>query len=469
MDLLDRLIDHRTLGSAPREELQWLIDHGEMRTFAAGSVIAARAAGRPEGMYILLQGRCSITVDRGAGPKKLIEWNTGDVMGLLPYSRQGAPPGDAVADEACEGLTILEASLPAMIRACHCVTTILVHVMVDRARHFNSGDMQDEKMVSLGKLSAGLAHELNNPASAVARSAKQLMTRLDEADRAGRDLGASGVSKAQLVLLEAAGDKCLLAPQSQIRSPIEQSDREEAIADWLDDHGAEQSIVDALAESGVSIEILDELAAELDPAILSLSLRWFAARCSLRILAMEIEQGANRISELVTAVKGFTYMDQARTPQPMDIGDGLRNTLTVLASKARSKSVAVNVHVPENLPRIVGFGGELNQVWANLIDNAVDAATDSGRVEIAASREGEKLVVRITDDGPGVPPEIRAQIFDPFFTTKPVGQGTGLGLDISRRLVKQSGGELTFESEPGRTTFTVALPIDPSSLTEVQS
>jgi len=468
MDLLDRLIEHRTLGSAPREELQWLVEHGELRTYPAGHVMASKAEGRPEAMFILLNGRASISVDRGAGPRKAFEWCGGQVMGLLPYSRQGAPPGDSIVEETCEVLTIFEKDFLEMIRTCHAVTATLVHVMLDRARSFNTGDWQNEKMVSLGKLSAGLAHELNNPASAVARCSKQLLTGVVNADRAGRALGASQATDAQLALLEATAERCLQTPQSQVRSPLEQADREEAIADWLAAHGADDSIADALADTAVTIDILDELAAALEPEILALSLHWIAAGCSVRRLAKDIEQGANRISELVTAVKGFTYMDQARTPQPMNVGEGLRNTLAVLTAKARSKSIAVAIDVPENLPKVVGFGGELNQVWANLIDNAVDAA--ASRVDIAVGREkANRLIVRITDDGPGVPDDIRKRIFDPFFTTKPVGHGTGLGLDISRRLVEQNGGILDYQSEPGRTTFFVDLPIEPSQREEVAS
>lgn len=467
MTLLDRLIEHRTLGSAPREELQWLVDHGELRTYEAGTIIAKRSAGRIGWMYIVLQGLASITVDRGAGPKRAFEWRAGDVMGLLPYSRLTAPPGDSMADERSEFIAICEADLPAMIRECHTVTSILVHVMIDRARQFNSGDMHDEKMVSLGRLSAGLAHELNNPASAVARSAKQLTAGLIASDLAGRTLGRAGLTDEQVALLDATRDRCLQAPQSKIRSAIERADREESFADWLETHGADPAIADGLSESALTIEALELLAAELDTAALDLGLRWIASACSVRRLAVEIEQGATRISDLVRAVKGYTYMDQARTPQPFDVGEGLRNTLAVLASKARAKSVSVSVAASDDLPKVIGLGGELNQVWANLIDNAIDAVAETGHVDIAVGQEGGKVVVRITDDGPGVPQEFRERIFDPFFTTKQPGQGTGLGLDIAQRIVRQNKGELTLESEQGRTTFTVSLPIVTPTTAEV--
>jgi signal transduction histidine kinase len=182
------------------------------------------------------------------------------------------------------------------------------------------------------------------------------------------------------------------------------------------------------------------------------------AGCATYQLASEIEAAASRIHNLVAAVKGFTYMDQATMPKPVDVGQGLSDTLAVLNAKARGKQVGVSLAVETDLPRIPGFGGELNQVWANLVDNALDAA--SGHVSVAAGRQGPSVVVRVVDDGPGLPAEIRERIFDPFFTTKPVGQGTGLGLDIARRIVQKHQGSIEVDSRPGHTQFSVTLPID---------
>ena len=182
------------------------------------------------------------------------------------------------------------------------------------------------------------------------------------------------------------------------------------------------------------------------------------AGCATYRLASEIETAASRIHNLVAAVKGFTYMDQSTMPKPVDVRQGLADTLAVLNAKARGKSVGVSLDVAADLPRIQGFGGELNQVWANLVDNALDAARS--HVAVTAGRQGHSVVVRVVDDGPGFPQEIRERIFDPFFTTKPVGQGTGLGLDIARRLVRRHDGEIDVDSRPGHTQFSVTLPID---------
>jgi len=187
-------------------------------------------------------------------------------------------------------------------------------------------------------------------------------------------------------------------------------------------------------------------------------LRWAAAGCAVRGLAREIQHAAVRITALVVAIKGFTHMDQAAVAEPVNLVRSLDNTVAVLKSKARAKSVAVAVHLEPDLPPVRGFAGELNQIWANLIDNALDAVPEAGRIEVLANRESGGVAVRVVDNGAGIPAEIRDRIFDPFFTTKPMGQGTGLGLDIVRRLVLHNDGEIGVESQPGRTEFRVVLP-----------
>jgi signal transduction histidine kinase len=209
----------------------------------------------------------------------------------------------------------------------------------------------------------------------------------------------------------------------------------------------------------LKLETLTELAGALSGDKLGAALRWMAAACTVRQLAHEIEQASSRVHELVSAVKAFTYMDHASAPESVDVGKGLTDTLTMLAAKARSKAAAVKLEIATDLPCVNGFGGELNQVWANLIDNALDAVEEGGRVTVMAARDRESVVVRVIDDGPGVPPEVENRIFDPFFTTKPVGSGTGLGLDIAQRLVGRHEGLIAVTSEPGRTEFRVTLPV----------
>jgi len=456
MDIVEKLAEHKTLGAAPREELAWLASHGSLRQLGTGDVLSAKSA-KVEGLFVVLAGRIAISVDRGAGLRKIMEWRGGDVTGLLPYSRMVSPPGDTVAQEPTEILAVPRDCLRAMTRECYEITAILVHSMLDRARLFNSSELQDEKMVSLGKLSAGLAHELNNPASAIERSAALLRDRLADSERSARELGAARLTASQLAVVDGLRESCAATSARGVRSPIEEAEREEAMADWLADRRLDTDMAEALANTPATFKALDLVAGAVDGPALNAALRWAAAGCAARRLASEIQDAATRISGLVTAIKGFTHMDQATVAEPVDLIQGLTNTVAVLKSKARSKSVAVTVDTEPGLPCVRGFAGELNQIWSNLIDNALDAVRDSGRVEVLANREGRLVIVRIIDNGSGIPAQIRERIFDPFFSTKPVGQGTGLGLDIARRLVRHNDGEISVQSQPGRTEFRVSL------------
>jgi signal transduction histidine kinase len=457
-DLVDQLAAHRTLGSAPREELEWLAAHGSPQRLTSGELLVA-TGGAVDRLFVVLSGRLAIFIDRGSGRHKMMEWRAGDVTGLLPYSRLVNAPGETIAQEPSEVLVVHREHLREMIRDCQQITSLLVHTMLDRARVFTSNDLHDEKMMSLGRLSAGLAHELNNPASAIERSASLLEARLEDAEQATRAFGAFRLTDAQLAAVDAIRDSCLAAPVQGVPSPIEQAEREEAIAGWLADRGLDVSTADTLAETAVTFDALERFAAAVDGPALDAVLRWLAAGCSVRRLASEIQEAATRISGLVVAIKGFTHMDQATVAEPVDLVQGLNSTIAVLRSKARSKSAAVVVEADPNLPRVRGFVGELNQVWANLIDNALDAIPDGGRLAVVVSHERDRVAVRFIDNGPGIPEQIRERIFDPFFTTKPMGQGTGLGLDIVRRLVRHNDGEITVDSQPGRTEFRVALPV----------
>ena len=457
-DLVDRLTEHKTLGGAPRPELEWLAAHGHIRTLNTGEVLSVKGV-EVEALYIILSGRLALFVDRGAGLNKVIEWRTGDVAGFLPYSRLMTAPGNSSAQEPLEVLAIPRACITAMTQECFQVTSILVHIMIDRARLFTSSDLHNEKMISLGKLSAGLAHELNNPASAIERCGAILKQRMDDCEQASRDLAAAKLSDTQIAAVEAVRAACLAEHSHGIRSPLEQSDREEAISDWLGRHRLDTGNAAMLADTEVTFESLEALAAAVERPALNAVVRWAAAGCAVRNLAAKIQDSSAHISRLVKAVKGFTHMDQAHVAETFDLGASLGDTVAVLNAKAREKAAAVTLALEAGLPKVRGFAGELNQVWSNLIDNALDAVAHGGRVDVLAGCEAHKVVVRILDDGSGIPEEIRHRIFDPFFTTKPQGLGTGLGLDIVRRLLNHNDGAIEFESRPGRTEFRVRLPV----------
>ena len=455
--LVDRLAAHRGLAGVPRAELEWFAARATLVRLDAGEIFTSKGSA-VHVLAVVLSGTLSIYIDRGAGPHKVMEWHGGDITGFLPYSRLVAPPGDVKAEEPTEMLTIPREMMPDLIHDCYAITAACVHVMVDRVRQFTSSDLHEDKMSSLGRLAAGLAHELNNPASAVARSAEGLSARLAEVDRTARALGAAQLSPAQQAAVDRARTLCQTAASAALgRTAMERADREDAITEWLNNHDLAAAAAEALGESAITLEALDALAQALDGAALQRTVDWLVAGCATNQLASEIEIAASRIYKLVAAVKGFTYMDQATMPKPVDLGRGLADTLAVLNGKARGRSINVSLDVEPDLPKVQGYGGELNQVWANLLDNALDVAT--AQVAVTAKRHGESVVVRITDDGPGVPKEIVDRIFDPFFTTKPVGQGTGLGLDIARRIAQKHRGDIVLETRPGRTQFCVTIPI----------
>ncbi len=457
-EIVDLLSAHQTVGSAPREELEWLAAHGTLRTFAEGDVMTHKGA-TVDGMFIILSGHIVIFVNRGGGLEKVMEWKAGDVTGMLPYSRMVTPPGNTEALELTTTLMIHRDDLREMSRECHQVTGILVHKMVDRARQFKSSDLQVEKMASLGRLTARLAHELNNPAAAIERSAAQLEDLLDQAEKATLSLGAARLSDAQLAAVEAIRTSCMVAQVRAVLSPIQQAEREDAISDWLEDHGMESDIAATLSETAVTLDALNRIAAAVDGPSLQSVLRWAAAGSSVRGLSSEIQDAAMRISGLVSAVKGYTHMDQGSAAEPVNLATALGSTIALFRSKARDRSIEVTLDVAAGLPCVRGFVGELNQIWGNLIDNALDAAPESGHIQVTATCEHNKVVVRVVDDGPGIPQELRERIFEPFFTTKPVGKGTGQGLDIVRRLLAHNDAHMDVESRPGRTEFAVALPI----------
>jgi len=456
-DLVQRLLAHRTLGSAPREQLEWLAARATVQRFEAGETITG-TDDRIRSLFILLTGHTAIRTDRGGVTRKLMEWRAGDVSGLLPYSRLNRPPGRVTAEEPTEIALVGESHFPELVRDCHELTAILVHVMLDRARRFTKADLHDEKMLSLGRLSAGLAHELNNPASAVARSAKELRGGLAEFEATALALGAVRLTSEQLTTIARVRGRCEEVGTGMALSPLERSDRRDAVEAWLERRGMRREVADSLAETPLAVEVLDELARTLDDDALGFALHSLGAGHRVRMLAAELESAANRIHSLVAAVKRFTNMDQSHVPMPVAVGEGLADTLRMLGAKAREKQVSVSMTVADGLPPVEGFGGELNQVWQNLIDNAIDAAPRSGHVQVSAGCEADHVVVRVVDDGQGMTAEAAERLFEPFFTTKPPGHGTGLGLDIAKRLVEQHEGELDFQSRPGRTEFRVRLP-----------
>ena len=322
--------------------------------------------------------------------------------------------------------------------------------------------MEQEKMAQLGTLSAGVAHELNNPAAAVSRASDQLNTSVQEMSDAysgvlGLNLG--GEQKSALDALSEDARQRAVKP-AELGS-LERSDREYEVESWLDDRGVADpwEVAPTLVNMGYDVAGMDSMAGSFEADQLKPVVNFLSASYGAHNLINEIGRGSGRISEIVKALKGYSYLDQAPV-QEVDVHDGLNDTLVMLRSKLRD-GIEVHKEFDENLPAIQGYGSELNQVWTNLIDNAADAMDGGGILTITTSATDGGIQVDFVDNGPGIPADIKDRIFDAFFTTKPPGKGTGLGLDISHNIiVVKHRGELALDSEPGKTIFTVRLPLN---------
>lgn len=317
---------------------------------------------------------------------------------------------------------------------------------------------QGEKLAALGKLSAGLAHELNNPAAAAQRASSQIAEFIPELDSLVVKLSAHGLNGDHWARLRDAVGSTASGPSAL--SELDRADLEDSLTAWLADHGIDEAwrISHGLVVAGADPSSIESLASDLPEAALADAFAWISCSRSVADLVETVATSTRSISELIGAVKEYSYMDRA-PEQEIDVHDGLESTLRILNHKLK-QGTRLTRDYDRELPRISVPAGELNQVWTNLIDNAIDAAGVDGEVTIRTSQQGEALVVEIADNGDGIPVEIQSRVFDPFFTTKDVGEGTGMGLDVARRIVKERcRGEIGFQSEPGETRFWVRLPL----------
>ncbi|WP_420455882.1 sensor histidine kinase [Rubrivirga sp.] len=444
----------------PEDDLAWLASVADEQRISTGAVPFQR--GDPaDTMFAVIEGGFQIFTIQGETRTLFGTIRAGEISGLLPFSRMETFAGEGVAISDGRIARVHRDHFPEMLSRMPEVGQRLVARMTDRVRESSKNDVQREKMMSLGKLSAGLAHELNNPAAAIRRSVADLRERLDQMPTLVTRLTGHGLTPDQVEAARGALMTCT-APTPGTLSTVERSEREDDLADWLDVHDVPHAYVVAeiLAEEGVTPKALTHLAEHVDEAALSDVILWIEKGLASNRLLAEIERAAGRISDLVASVKGYTHRDQAPDRQRTDLHEGLDQTLTMLGHSVKVKSARVVRDYGTDVPPVSAFPGEINQVWTNLLDNALDAIGDGGEVRIGTRAEGAVVCVTIADDGPGIPADVQERIFEPFYTTKEPGKGTGLGLDIARRIVMQHQGRLSVESEPGRTVFEVCLPID---------
>jgi signal transduction histidine kinase len=449
------------------DELNWLSDNGYCQTWSAGQPVFAE--GDPATcFYVLLSGTLSMhrrvedtevetarTNQRGVYCGATQSFVKG--MAELPYW------GSVRAVTDCEFWVIGAAEFGEKFREWF---PMAVHLIEGITTGFRSSQViigQRERLLSLGRLSAGLTHELNNPAAAAVRATASLRELVSKMRRKLAHLATSDVDPKALVALtelqEAAVEKMAKAEKL---SPVQVGEAEDELSDWLDDHGLDDAwdLAPPLVAAGVNTDWLDELAETVPATLLADGLHWVTYALETEQLMGEIEDSTDRISALVGAARQYSQIDRA-PHQDIDVRDGLKSTLVMLSHKINERgNITVVKDFDESLPTIPAHPAELNQVWTNLIDNAIYAMPDGGTLTLRTSREDGWVLVEICDTGIGVPEEMQQKIFEPFFTTKRVGEGTGLGLDISYRVIAQRhGGDLRVKSRPGDTRFQVRLPL----------
>ncbi len=441
------------------DQLQWFVSNTQEHTFAVGDVLLHE--GDPaDALYVLLEGEIRGHPESGGKDAPGFVVRAGQVTGLLPFSRMTRFLMTARATAPSWVLGLHKGHFQEMLQRIPELLPRLIGVMADRIREYSRAEQQRDKLSALGKLSAGLAHELNNPASAAGRAAEGLRECMRELRKTNKLLDDDSLSCLERSDLASFEENLLdqLAAKPSLDA-LEQSDIEQDLASWLDRHNIANAsrLASGLVEAGVDRAALEKLGARYREGVLSHVLTRVVSSLSAERLTREIEASTGRISELVRAIKEYTYMDQA-PEQEVDVHRGIESTLTMLKFRLK-RGVEVKRDFDANLPRVFARGSELNQVWTNLIDNAIDAMGGKGQLIIRTSRELDFVLVEIIDSGPGVPDAVKPHLFEPFFTTKGVGEGTGIGLDTVYRIVRGHRGDVSVESKPGRTSFQVRLPL----------
>src|SRR5229473_1488897 len=440
----------------PDDQLDWFLSQAQELHLKAGETYL-RAGDPANAMFVILEGQLEIRGEIG-GETVAFAIDAGNVTGALPFSRMKTftVGGRAVVDS--RALKFSATLFPELVQKMPELAKRLVGLMSDRIRETTRREQQRDRLAALGKLSAGLAHELNNPASAAKRAASQLRDILMRIRDASHDLGKRDLTptqKAEIEKLEAS----LTLPSGPPPDTLAMSELEDQLDSLLRSHGQNDlwQLSAGLARRNVQPDVLETLFGNLGPSTARAALVRIGALVEVLSLLDEIESSASRISDLVLAIKEYTYMDQSPV-QNVDIVKSLESTLTILNHKLRHGVTVQREY--QRIPLLVdSFGSELNQVWTNLIDNAIDAMGGTGELRIRTYRDDSCVVVEIGDNGPGISPEAQTHIFEPFYTTKGVGEGTGLGLDTVQRIVKKHRGTIQVTSKPGDTLFQVWLPL----------
>lgn len=444
----------------PDIEIDWLLQHGKILEITKNEKLFSLGDSTDD-MFVILKGKIQVMLNYSGQLLPVAIHEPGTVTGLLPFSRMKKAPGNGTALEDATVLLVHRNVFPSMEKECPMLVQKCIELMKNRMREGERRQQQQEKLQALGKLSAGIAHEINNPASAIRRFTDLLDRQLGYLQE--ETINVMGLVNNGAILREAYNllTQNASSVEKQTLSILERSGLEDEIGFWLEGHGMKDSLElsEDLVDMGVTEDDLEEVKATLKEKEIIPALRWIVAAYGAKKITADISESSKRIVDLVGSIKSYSHMDRANELEIVDIREGINSTIAMMHHKMKQKNISLKVSYPNDMPTIKGRVGELNQIWTNLIDNAIDALTTNGELRIVAEKQGDFIITDVIDNGSGIPEDIQSKIFDPFFTTKGVGKGTGLGLDIVFRIVKTHNGSIKVTSEEGLTKFSVCFPI----------
>ena len=458
----ETLAESPFLSSLTDEQLDWLLQEGECIYIESGAALIEENQPQ-DGFYIVLDGDFEITKQSNETKFVVAVQGNGAVLGEMSVIAEIPPIATVRALRRSQVMKISRTLFRQFILDNPSVAIDLLRMMMTRLKNMEKMLGQREKLASLGTLAAGLAHELNNPAAAARRSASQLRQTINVWLNSRSEMNTLNLNSEldEVILRRLQEDIEQHDHLHQIypEDPIERSERESALEMWLEGYGMDDAweFSPILAEFGWNPDKLAEWVVDFKDVQIPIVLRWLATGYLVHSLLDEIDNGTDRVTEIVKAVKSYTYLDEAPRKEG-DLHEGLENTLIILKHKVKL-GVTVKREYDRNLPKLEANGSELNQVWTNLIDNAIDAMDGNGILRIATRQEDDFLVVEIEDSGSGIPLDVQPHIFEPFYTTKEPGKGTGLGLHVSYSIIQKHRGKVQVESEPGKTKFIISLPL----------
>lgn len=459
---IDEILALEPFQQLPKEQLEWACDRAKELTLPAGTQLIEEGSD-PNGFFILLKGRMSITRRSDGMEMPVGQHEAPAFFGEIPVLTDSPVLVSMHTLTECYLYQINCCDFLTLLHECRGFERSIFRTVSQRLRGLESFIRSREKMAALGTLSAGLAHELNNPAAALVRALRDVVPAMRELERMNLLYGLENPDPEQTQEWQSVRDRGYEAILHSTTDAMTLSDREEELLDWLEDYGVKDAwkLTEPLAAAGIEAATLEHLMSgwrDRTDELRDQGIRWLALSFDAMSMIKNGLRGAERISELVHSMKSYSHLDQG-AQQFVDVHEGLEDTIKLLSYKLKS-GVTVCRQYDRSLPQICAYGSELNQVWTNLIDNAIDAMDGKGTLEIATSRDGDYVCVQIIDSGTGIDPSIQSRIFEPFFTTKEMGKGSGLGLETVNRIVEnRHHGVMTLTSEPGRTCFTVCLPV----------